>query len=130
MRMKNDKSINITLYKLLLTIDYLNELGYTPSVSGVLKIITGVIDEETDNFTLCPTFQTLVSYGSKRLSRDINTLVSYGYLQRIHKEEYSDYFFIVSESGKAIISYFKAHHKISLTKHEIKKKPTIIKRVK
>ena len=128
--MKTTKTINITLYKILLTINYFNELGYTPSVAGILKIITGVIDEETENFALCPTFQTLVSYGSKRLSRDMNILVSYGYLHRIHKEEFSDYYFEINDSGKTILVYYKAHHKINLTKHEIKKKPTIIKRGK
>ena len=128
--MKTSKNINITSYKLLLTIRYLNELGFTPSVSGILKIITGIIDEETDNFSLCPTFQTLVSYGSKRLSRDINHLVSEGYIHRIHKEEYSDYYFEITERGKAIMDNFKAHHKINLNKHEINKRPTIIKKGK
>ena len=128
--MKANKTINITSYKLLLTVRYLNELGFTPSVSGILKIITGIIDEETDNFSLCPTFQTLVSYGSKRLSRDINTLVSNGYLHRIHKEEFSDYYYEITENGKLVMDSFKAHHKINLSKHETKKVPTIIKRGK
>ena len=128
--MKANKTINITFYKLLLTVRYLNELGYTPSVSGILKIITGIIDEDTDKFALCPTFQTLVSYGSKRLSRDINTLVSSGYLRRILNESFSDYYFEITDNGKMIMDDFKAHHKISLSKHETKKIPTIIKRGK
>ena len=128
--MKVNKFINITDYKVLLTVRYLNELGFIASTSGIHKIITGIIDEETENFSLCPTFQVLVSYAPKKLTRDLNTLVSNGYLHRIHKEEYSDYYFEVSEQGKASMAYFESHHKINLKKHEINKRPTIIKKTK
>ena len=126
--MRTSKLINVTDYKVLLTINYLNELGYIPSASGVLKILTGVIDEDTEMFSLCPTFQVLVSYNPKRLTRDINSLVTNGYLRRFHKGEFKDYYFEITDMGKATLIYYQGHHKINLKKHEQKKKPTIIKK--
>ena len=46
--MRKHYSINITDYKVLLTIKYLNELNYLPSSLGVYKILSGVKDEETE----------------------------------------------------------------------------------
>ena len=126
--MRTSKPINVTDYKVLLTINYLNELGYIPSASGVLKILTGVIDEETEMFSLCPTFQVLVSYNPKRLTRDINSLVTNGYLRRFHKGEFKDYYFEITDMGKATLIHYQSHHKVNLKKHEPKKKPTIIKK--
>lgn len=126
--MRTSKLINVTDYKVLLTINYLNELGYIPSASGVLKILTGVIDEETEMFSLCPTFQVLVSYNPKRLTRDINSLVTNGYLRRFHKGEFKDYYFEITDMGKATLIHYQSHHKVNLKKHKPKKKPTIIKK--
>ncbi|MBR0295470.1 MAG: hypothetical protein IJQ67_06195 [Bacilli bacterium] len=128
--MQKNYFINVTDYKVLLTISYLNELGYIASAQGVLKIISGVIDEETEMFELCPTFQVLVSYNSKKMTRDLNRLVTCGYLKRIHNEELKDYFFEITEKGKVTLSYFGSHHKVNLKKHDINPRVTIIKKDK
>ena len=58
--------LTITHFKLLDTIKWLNDQGYYASNQGVYKITHGVYDKDTINFTGCPTFSTLVSYGSNR----------------------------------------------------------------
>ena len=128
--MQKNYFINVTDYKVLLTISYLNDLCHIPSAQGVLKILSGTLDDETEMFELCPTFQVLVSYNSKRMTRDLNKLVTYGYLKRIHNVELKDYFFEITEKGRVTLNYYRTHHKVSLKKHEISKRPTIIKKDK
>ena len=128
--MTKSKAINITDYKILFTINYLNELNYYPSSLGVLKIVNGVKDEETEMFELCPTFQVLISYTQKKMTRDITKLVNQALLKRIYNEKEDDYFYQLTNLGKETLLYYKSHHRISFKKHEIIKRHSIIKIIK
>ena len=119
--------INVTDYKVLLTIKYLNDLNYQPSSLGVFKILSGVVDEETEMFQLCETFQVIVSFTNKKITRIINNLVSNGYIKRTYSEEDDDYYYQLTDLGSASIENYKKHHKIHLKKHEINKKKSFIK---
>ena len=128
--MTKSKAINITDYKILFTINYLNELNYYPSSLGVLKIVNGVKDEETEMFELCPTFQVLISYTQKKMTRDINKLVNQALIKRIYNEKEDDYFYQLTNLGEETLLYYKSHHRISFKKHEIIKRHSIIKIIK
>ena len=125
--MRKHYSINITDYKVLLTIKYLNELNYLPSSLGVYKILSGVKDEETEMFQLCETFQVIVSFTNKKVTRIINNLVSNGYLKRTYDQIDDDSYYLLTDLGKTSLDNFKKHHKIHLKKHEINKKRSFIK---
>ena len=126
--MQKNYFINVTDYKVLLTVSYLNSLDYLPSSQGILKILNGVNDEETEMFSLCPTFQVLVSYNPKKLTRDINRLVTHGYIKKFKDINNNDYYFEVTEKGNNTLKYYKSVHKVNLKKHEINKTKSFIKR--
>ena len=74
--------LNLTHYKILDTVLWLNDQHLYATQTGVYKIIHGDLDEDTVNLTNCPTFSVIVSYPSKKLMRFILALHRYGYLIR------------------------------------------------
>ena len=118
---------NITDYKILLTVSELNDRGYYPLVEGVLKILSGIIDDETEEFKGLPTFQSLLSFNSKQLSRNVNMLLRYQYLKKIYDEKSDELYLKITDKGQAFLLDFKKHHHINLKKHTKKVKKTIVK---
>lgn len=117
----------ITDIKILVTVNYLNELDLYPLVEGVLKILKGVIDEETSNLTKCPTFQTLLSYNSKQISRRVMMLLRYNYLQKKYDPTSNELYLNISEKGKSfLINYYK-RRKMNFCKKNKLEEPTIVK---
>ena len=118
---------NITDYKILLTVNELNDRGYYPLVEGVLKILSGIIDDETEEFKDLSTFQSLLSFNSKQLSRNVNMLLRYQYLKKIYDEKSDELYLKITDKGQAFLLDFKKHHRINLKKHTKKVKKTIAK---
>ena len=118
---------NIIDIKILITVDYLNNLGYYPLPQGVLKILSGVLDFEGEKFQDCPTFQTIVSYNSKKISREIIMLVRYKYLVKKYDIKSNELYLMISDKGKGYLLDYSKHHKISFKKHVKKEKVTIVK---
>ena len=113
--------------KILYTVNSLNELGYFPNNHGVLKILKGEVDTESKAFTNLITFQTLVSYNSKKLSRIILLLVRYKYLEKKYDKNTDDLYLKISEKGKIYLQdYLSKHHPI-FKKHQKINNPTIVK---
>lgn len=102
---------NISDIKILVTIEYLNSKNKYPTHEGVLKILKGVVDEETISLRDCPTFQTLLSFNSKQISRHIMMLLRYNYLSKIYDSNTNELYLLLSDKGKAfLVEYFKKHH--------------------
>ena len=125
--MKSKNAINITDYKILYTIRYLNNLECFPSIKGVFKILTGVLDNETTSFSSVETFKSLVSMTSKRLTRDVARLFNSRFLRRIYNNENEDYYYGLTEEGQNVLIEYESHHKVSIKKSKSKDKLTIIK---
>ena len=117
---------NLTDIKILITIEYLNNLHKYPTHEGVLKVLKGEVDEETVNLTDCPTFQTLLSLNSKGISRHVLMLIRYGYLKKVFDVKTNDLYLSVTESTKTFLKTFLIKHKINLKKKEKKIKTTIV----
>lgn len=122
-----DLKLSITHYKVLHTVKALNDMKLYPKQEGVYKIVHGVIDEETEPLKDIPTFGSLISYNSKKVSRYILMLVRYGYLAKIFDRETKDLYLTLVEKGDIeLFNYLKKHKgEYAKKKKEIKK--TIVK---
>ena len=116
----------ITDIKILITIDYLNNLKKFPTHEGVLKILKGEVDEETLSLTDCPTFKTLLSLNAKGISRHIMMLLRYDYLKKIYDKVTNELYLSVTDKTKSFLTTFLSKHKINLKKKEKTIKPTIV----
>lgn len=118
---------NITDIKILVTVDYLNTQSLYPLVEGILKILKGVVDEETSDLQNCPTFQTLLSYNSKQLSRRVMMLLRYEYLIKKYDSKTNELYLAISEIGMDFLLTYFRKRKYYFPKKEIKKQISIVK---
>ena len=94
---------SISDIKILVTIQYLNERGYYPLHTGILKILNGVVDFETKEFLDCPTFQSLISFNAKKISRALLLLHRYNYVKKVYDQETDALYYAIDEKGKALL---------------------------
>ena len=128
--MRKERNIYIletTDYKILETISLLNKDHYYPLAQGVYKILVGSDDEEIEPFKNFPTYKTLVSYTSKKISRYIVMLLRYKYLERIYDETSDKLYLKVSIKGETELIKYHKKHKYSFAKKKVNKEKTIIK---
>lgn len=103
--------LNITHYKILHTVDTLNKSKLYPNNDGVYKLLTGEIDEETESLKDIPTFGTIISYSSKKVSRYILALVRHGYLLKIFDRKSNELYLKISIKGSQDLDKFLKRHK-------------------
>ena len=126
--MNKVKTISVRDFKILYTVLFLNDWRYYPSIKGVAKIINGILDEETEKLVNCPTFGSITSLSSRRLSFDVHRLVKEGYLEEEMDEENRIKILLITKDGKMAIDYFNKHHNLSLMRRKTKAVKTIIHR--
>lgn len=114
-------------YKILDTVFELNKHDYFPLSDGVYKILKGVVDEETVQYINYPTFSTLISCKSKKISMSIMLLVRYGYLGKIFDKKTEELYLQITELGKSTLVDFHKKHKVKYIKKSKDFKATIIK---
>ena len=96
--------------KILRTVYELNCKQFYPLSEGVYKILSGVDDEETKEYTYVSTYKTLISYNSKKVSRFIVMLLRYGYLEKIYDKSTDELYLKISDKGLvALLDYQKKH---------------------
>lgn len=113
--------------KILETVSLLNKDSYYPLPEGVYKILSGVDDEETEKFYELPTYKTLISYNSKKVSRLIVMLIRYHYLERVYDEASDKLYLKVAPKGETELVKYHKKHKYKFTKKEVNLEPTIVK---
>ena len=118
--------ITITHFKILDTIDYLNTMKKYPLNEGVYKIVAGIFDEETINYRNAPTFSTLISYNSKKVSRYISALEKNGYVHHIFDPKTNNLYLEICRKGKDALLYFHKRHPLNYPKKERKINQTIV----
>jgi len=109
--------LNITSVKVLDTIYLLNNKNYYPNYIGVLKIINGIIDEETSKFVSLETFSTLTSKKGRQLASIVHQLVRYNYLTYIHNKEDDEMYLRITFKGESNLEDYKKHHKVNYKKN-------------
>ena len=123
------KTLDVTTshIKILETIEYLNDRGYYPIQEGVYKIVTGVSDDEMKSFLNVPTFGTLISFGSKKVSRFILMLTRYGYLDKVYHPQSNELLIRITEFGRGELLSYRKKHKQAFKQKTVAKKTTIYK---
>jgi len=113
----------ITHYKLLLAVKELNDRGFYPNSEGVYKILTGVYDFDTQDFTSNQTYGLLISYSNKRVTRMLDMLVKRDYLRQLYDPKTKRLFLQISDSGESSLYTFLKKRKSLFVKkaHKINK---------
>lgn len=122
--------LNVTVIKILETVYELNEKNYYPNAHGVLKIVNGVIDEETAPFIKLKTFSTLTSVKGRQLASDIHQLVRYGYLSYQHNKSDDQMYLRITFKGESNLEDYLKHHRVSFKKANKKKAEKTIALIK
>lgn len=117
----------ITHYKLLDTVKWLNDQHLYATAIGVHKIVHGDIDQDTVNLTKCPTFSTLISYGSKKVARFLLALHRYGYVIKVYDKKTNTLYISITLKGRQALELYHKKHKAIYKKGSKKFKPEIIK---
>lgn len=122
-------SINISEYKILLTIFLLNEKHYYPTHKGVNYILKGELNNDTYLFQDLETFKTLISLSNKKISFIVLSLIRHGLLKLIYDKNNNDKYLFITDKGEEYLFDYKKNHKINLKKKEnnLNKKKEIIK---
>ena len=122
-------SINISEYKILLTIFLLNEKHYYPTHKGVNYILKGELNNDTNLFQDLETFKTLISLSNKKISFIVLSLIRHGLLKLIYDKNNNDKYLFITDKGEEYLFDYKKNHKINLKKKEnnLNKKKEIIK---
>lgn len=113
--------------KILETVSLLNKDNYYPLAEGVYKILSGASDEEVDKFNEFPTYKTLISYNSKKVSRLIVMLIRYHYLERVYDPNSDKLYLKVAPKGESELIKYHKKHKYKFAKKEVNFEPTIVK---
>ena len=126
-KVRNIYALETTDFKILDTVSLLNKEHYYPLAEGVFKILTGVDDEETDKFSELPTYKTLISYTSKKISRFIMMLLRYHFLERIYDPVSDKLYLKVAPKGEVELVKYHKKHKYKFTTKKVNVEPTIVK---
>ena len=124
--MTKELRLTTTHYKILETVEYLNEKNFYPLSHGVRKILMGEEDEETIAFKDAPTYGTLISYPSKKISRYIMMLQRYHYLGKKYDPKTDKLYLMISELGKVTLLKYLKKHKLTYKKKKYNKEITIV----
>jgi len=123
----NEFRLTTSHYKILLTVSLLNDLGYYPLPSGIRKILIGKVDDETKEFVEFPTFNTLISFPSKKISRYVMMLHRYHYVDKIYDSKTDELYIKITDLGLSSLLKYQKKHKRSFTKKKVTSNPTIVK---
>ena len=101
-----EKKLSPCAIALMVVIDELAARGKIASMDGLIKIVQGVVDFETEGFTDMIGFSSAISLKGKRAKNLLHSLVHQGYLDQRYIE--GDYFLALRDSGRIIALENKA----------------------
>lgn len=119
--------LNITHYKLLATIDNLNNKNLFPLSDGIYKIVAGIVDDETASLMDEKTFGTLISFNSKKICRYLLALQRYAYVKKIYCKPKDCLVYTLTQLGKDSLTKFYKRYKRDFPRKKRKIKETIVK---
>lgn len=119
--------LSITHFKILHTIKELNIMHLYANQDGIYKILSGTIDEETKTLQELPTFGTLISYSSKKISHYILALFRHNYITKIFDRNTNELYLKITASGEYELENFLKRHKRPYSKTQKTLKTTIVR---
>ena len=108
--------------KIIETVSLLNKEDKYPLTECVYLILTGDESEEIEEFKNLPTYKTLVSYPSKKISRLIVMLIRYQFLERIYDEGSDKLYLKVAPKGEMELIKYRKKHKYKFVTKQVKRK--------
>ena len=118
---KSTFRLTVSHFKILETVDELNQQHDYPTAKGVNNILSGKPDPETKKFANIKTYGTLLSFPGRKLCSYILNMVRRGYLTYVYDEKSDAMYLKITEKGKAELFTFNKRHKTSFKK----KTPTL-----
>ena len=126
-RAKVDKfRLTVSHYKILQTVNELNNVKKYPTAKGVNNILQGKLDPETRKYIDLKTFGTLLSYPGRRLCSYILNMVRRGYLSYIYDKNSDAMYLRLTEKGEGEVFSFERKHKNEYTHKEPHRKAQIV----
>lgn len=101
-----EKKLSPCAITLLVVIDELAARGKIANMDGLIKIVQGVVDPETEAFKDMIGFSSAISLKGKRAKNLLHALVHQGFLDQKYIE--GDYFLALRDSGRIIALENKA----------------------
>ena len=125
--MQKELILSTSHYKILLTISYLNKLSYYPLSEGIYRILVGDASSDIIPFKDCPTYGTLISFNSKKVSRYIMMLIRYGYISKKYDPQTNELYLMLTLKGENVSKKYFDKYKGNLEQKKQKGKPVIVK---
>lgn len=119
--------LTITHIKILDTISLLNKRNMYPLSDGVYKIVSGILDDETEELKDLETFGTLISFNSKKVCRYLLALYRYGYIKKVYNKKKDKLVYATTDLGEMTLFEFHKKHKRPYIKKRRNFKETILK---
>lgn len=113
--------LTVSHFKILETIDELNQNKDYPTAKGVNNILSGKVDLETRKYVHIKTYGTLLSFPGRKLCSYILNMVRRGYLTYIYDETSDGMYLKITDKGKSELFTFNKKHRSSYKK----KTPTL-----
>lgn len=101
-----EKKLSPCAIALLVVIDELAARGKIANMDGLIKIVQGVVDPETEAFKDMIGFSSAISLKGKRAKNLLHALVHQGFLDQKYIE--GDYFLALRDSGRIVALENKA----------------------
>ena len=101
-----EKKLSSCALCFIVAIDELSKRGKIANMDGLIKILQGVVDQETEGLTDMIGFASSISLKGKRGKNLLHALVHQGYLDQRYIE--GDYFLALRDSGRIIALENKA----------------------
>ena len=114
--------LSTTDLKILETISFLNERKIYPVNEGVYKILKGDEDLDLENAKEVPTYKTLVSFSSKKISNLIMMLLRHNYLEKIYDRQSDELYLKLSDKGQISLIDYQKKHKYKFKEKKVNKK--------
>lgn len=118
--------LSTTDLKILETISFLNERKIYPVNEGVYKILKGDEDLDLENAKEVPTYKTLVSFSSKKISNLIMMLLRHNYLEKIYDRQSDELYLKLSDKGQISLIDYHKKHKYKFKEKKVNKKPLFL----
>ena len=115
-KVKREFEINITLYKILLTVYELNSLNKYPSIKGVHNILKAKEDRETNQYVFLSTYGTLISTQSRKFASYVSLLEKKAALSYKYDKKTDRLYLNITPYGISLVESFPKKHKIVLKK--------------